>query len=566
MNLRFETDDIKLLIDRFISQSDYKSARHLFYKNKEVLIRESPEWSKKVRQAISNSSRSSYSDSRSSLKVVIDYNNEINEAEKNNDIQRLYRIGNDIERKFLRQKITREDYDKLKKRVAIPINKDKYGEIFSLIRSSPSPSEWMNFIEKERNLSVGDIKILNRILRVSTTRINNAFEKGDIDEGAEYIVAIRKFIVADNTNFNSKLNNVVMSNVNKLLSRMRSPFAIDNKIHELFEKQLFSEKDRDLLLEKNREYRIDLIKTALSSLEFAKADSFGKVDGYNYEPDKKSAIEKLKLKIYQNDIQNDILASAISYGVITPEEVAKQRKRAEEDEKARKEEIRKQHLKRANDQQIMRDNGLLEIAQSDGIIFGFCLDLYTIESTKVSDGEFNNKRSELGQMIHDLKYGHITDEVKRNIIKNKLISEIVSKTSGLSLWSKNIVIVPMPFSKDRTLQPVYEIAKMLANEKGKLFSSDILHKNNKTEAKSTAEEFDDGVFTEDYHGEPISVLIVDDTYGKGRSLRASVKALKCNPKIKDIYYMGVVKNRKGGLISDGEKYIYRRLENQSALL
>ena len=100
MNLRFETDDIKLLIDRFISQSDYKSARHLFYKNKEVLIRESPEWSKKVRQAISNSSRSSYSDSRSSLKVVIDYNNGINEAEKNNDIQRLYRIGNDIERKF----------------------------------------------------------------------------------------------------------------------------------------------------------------------------------------------------------------------------------------------------------------------------------------------------------------------------------------------------------------------------------------------------------------------------------------------------------------------------------
>ena len=115
----------------------------------------------------------------------------------------------------------------------------------------------------------------------------------------------------------------------------------------------------------------------------------------------------------------------------------------------------------------------------------FCLDLYTVESTKVSDGEFNNKRSELGQMIHDLKYGHITDEVKRNIIKNKLISEVVSKTSGLSLWSKNIVIVPMPFSKDRTLQPVYEIAKMLANEKGKLFSSDILHKNNKTEAKST---------------------------------------------------------------------------------
>lgn len=124
----------------------------------------------------------------------------------------------------------------------------------------------------------------------------------------------------------------------------------------------------------------------------------------------------------------------------------------------------------------------------------------------------------------------------------------------------------MPFSKDRTLQPVYEIAKMLANEKGKLFSSDILHKNNKTEAKNTAEEFDDGVFTEDYHGEPISVLIVDDTYGKGRSLRASAKALRYNSQIKNIYYMGVVKNRKGGLISDGEKYIYRRLENQSALL
>ena len=179
--------------------------------------------------------------------------------------------------------------------------------------------------------------------------------------------------------------------------------------------------------------------------------------------------------------------------------------------------------------------------------FSFCLDLYTTDSAITDDGQFKNKYSELGQIIYNLKYSGLSDGLKMRLIEDKLVPIIINKTKGLSLWDRNITIVPMPFSKVRTLQPVYAIAKNLATKKDKAFSEDILYKNSHTEAKYGEDEFDDGVFTENYHGRPTSILIIDDTYGKGRSLRASVKALKQNPKIKNVYYMGIVKNRKGGL-------------------
>ena len=200
------------------------------------------------------------------------------------------------------------------------------------------------------------------------------------------------------------------------------------------------------------------------------------------------------------------------------------------------------------DHDVITNNHLIELEYIDGMSFGFCMDLFTTSSTMNDDGSFTNEYSKLGQMIHDLKYKSSSDFNKRCLIRDKLVPIILDRTKYFSFWDKSIVIIPMPFSKPRSLQPVFEIAKQLSQMKHKKYDDSILHKNSTIEAKTSDEEFADGVFTASYYGPETSVLIIDDTYGRGRSLRAAIRALRKNANIKFIYYLGIVKNRSGGLL------------------
>ncbi len=539
MNLRFDTDDVKMLIDSYIASFDYKIARALFNKNKDELNKKFSEWSKQVREKLFLSTNKRRTDNRPCFEVIIDYDNEIANAEKSNDYQKLFRISKDIDHKLSNNRITSDDYSRLKNRINTIIYTKKYKEIFSLIRSNPRPETWIDYINSNKEIDTLDKNILNEILRVTTIRIKKAFEKDNIKTLAKHIIKLKETIKTDKTIFEDKINSAILECVDSYIAKTELPSDRKTKIEYFSELKLFSHYDKNLLLEKNRKYTINSIKTALSNLDFVKADSYGGVDGYNPEPDKKIAIEILQLKIYRNEIDNDTLIHAINHKVITPEEVSQlESLRITHDHKIGIE---------PNDREIIRDNKLIELELSEGMSFSFCLDLYTTGSAITDDGQFKNKYSELGQIIYNLKYSGLSDGLKMRLIEDKLVPIIINKTKGLSLWDRNITIVPMPFSKVRTLQPVYAIAKSLATKKDKAFSEDILYKNSHTEAKYSKDEFDDGVFTENYHGRPTSILIIDDTYGKGRSLRASVKALKRNPKIKNVYYMGIVKNRKGGL-------------------
>ena len=107
----------------------------------------------------------------------------------------------------------------------------------------------------------------------------------------------------------------------------------------------------------------------------------------------------------------------------------------------------------------------------------------------------------------------------------------------------------MPFTHRRTLQPVYETAKMLANKMHVRYDDTILSKHSSEEAKKLVNGFEENDFSASYSDNITSVILIDDTYGRGNSLRACICALKKLNTIRDIYYIGILKNRSGGLLN-----------------
>jgi predicted amidophosphoribosyltransferase len=101
-------------------------------------------------------------------------------------------------------------------------------------------------------------------------------------------------------------------------------------------------------------------------------------------------------------------------------------------------------------------------------------------------------------------------------------------------------------SKNRTIQHVYEIAKRIADSDHLYFEA--LRKTTSTESKTMERggEYGEGDFACDYALEGYSVLLIDDTYGEGATLKACIRALK-NSGAGAIYFLSLCKNTKGGI-------------------
>ena len=84
---------------------------------------------------------------------------------------------------------------------------------------------------------------------------------------------------------------------------------------------------------------------------------------------------------------------------------------------------------------------------------GYALHLHTLSSAPIGHMQFETKRSELGELLYRLKYG--TDKA--------VVAEIVDAMEDfIGSWKPEVdVIVPVPPSNPRTLQPVIVLAKVV---------------------------------------------------------------------------------------------------------
>lgn len=109
-----------------------------------------------------------------------------------------------------------------------------------------------------------------------------------------------------------------------------------------------------------------------------------------------------------------------------------------------------------------------------------------------------------------------------------------------------MLVVPVPSAKERAIQHVYEIAKRLAGPQSLYFEALIKTTPIESKTLETGGEYNPGDFRCDYQLEGYSILLIDDTYGEGATLRACIRALK-ERGADAIYFLSLCKNTRGGM-------------------
>ena len=176
---------------------------------------------------------------------------------------------------------------------------------------------------------------------------------------------------------------------------------------------------------------------------------------------------------------------------------------------------------------------------------GWALDNHT---TLNDDPDYKNsdyRRTEIGELLYQLKY-------QSGFGKLNELAEIAAafiKTRGLYLCLDAIVPVP-PSNLDRYFQPVYELAlqigKILAIE---VFPELIVKTKNTSELKNIESrvvrknELSGAFKIEDSRLKNKAVLLLDDLFRSGETLREITRVLYGQGEVKKVYVITVTKTR-----------------------
>ncbi len=177
---------------------------------------------------------------------------------------------------------------------------------------------------------------------------------------------------------------------------------------------------------------------------------------------------------------------------------------------------------------------------------GIAYDLHTLSSIYLGQDEFGHdrydtKRSEMGELVYQLKYKY--DESVVQTIINLLLN-----IKGLEKMDC-IVSVP-PSNLNRTHQPVFSIATALGKQLNIPVYLDCLVKNSNQELKNVTDP--EQRYNLLKHSMKISknhnlsnqnILLLDDLYRSGATLRVATELLYNNCNVKDVYVLTMTKTR-----------------------
>lgn len=177
---------------------------------------------------------------------------------------------------------------------------------------------------------------------------------------------------------------------------------------------------------------------------------------------------------------------------------------------------------------------------------GYVLDVHTISSTMIGYNEFGHPefdtmRSELGEMVYRLKYKG----------DKGLIAPMVDAVGEfVKNWGIHPdAIVPMPPSKQRTFQPVLEIARELARSMNLTLSTDSLKKTKATQQMKDLGDFAarvaalEATFASDRTLEAKAVLLFDDLFQSGATMNVAARTLKSQGQVKSVYALALTRTR-----------------------
>lgn len=174
---------------------------------------------------------------------------------------------------------------------------------------------------------------------------------------------------------------------------------------------------------------------------------------------------------------------------------------------------------------------------------GWALDLHTIRSIPLGDGKFENTYSDVGQSLYNLKYCNQHNEIE--ILANYLIAFL----TPLLVRPYLDVIVPAPASKERDLQPVYAVAKMVSEKMGIPYDDTYIQKIKNTGELKTIESpqeraklLNDAFSVTDLYKNK-KILIIDDLFRSGSTLKELTKTMYNTGQVNNVYVVTLTKTR-----------------------
>lgn len=176
---------------------------------------------------------------------------------------------------------------------------------------------------------------------------------------------------------------------------------------------------------------------------------------------------------------------------------------------------------------------------------GWSLDLHTVSSVPLADGTFDTKRTDVGEMLYKLKYQF--DKTQIETIAKKL--EQFMKTRLVTPYLSAIIPV-LPSDENRPFQPVIELAESLGMKINLPVLADYIIKKKPTEALKSIENPKErqqilsgafGVRDNSLVGK--KVLLFDDLFRSGSTLREITDVLYQQGKVQNVYILTVTRTR-----------------------
>jgi predicted amidophosphoribosyltransferase len=178
---------------------------------------------------------------------------------------------------------------------------------------------------------------------------------------------------------------------------------------------------------------------------------------------------------------------------------------------------------------------------------GFALGYHTISSEFLGYDEFGNpmfdtKRSEVGELLYQLKYGRDFDVLSQLV---EIASDFIRKQ-----FPKVDAIVPVPPTRTRRPQPVVEIAIGIGKVLGlSVFPQIVRNVKNTKELKNVFDYNErirllEGAYVvHDRSLEGKSVLLFDDLYRSGATLNAVTRVLYEQGRCSNVYALVLTRTR-----------------------
>lgn len=178
---------------------------------------------------------------------------------------------------------------------------------------------------------------------------------------------------------------------------------------------------------------------------------------------------------------------------------------------------------------------------------GYALDFHVISSTYLGDDvyghpRYDNVRSEMGEALFLFKYRNHYDKLKEMIV---LAKPFLDEWDALKTVD---VVIPVPSSnKERLYQPAFEIAHEIADHLDIAYVEDVLIKTSALQSKDSIfdekQKISGTIIAQKKASREHNLLLVDDLFQSGTTLRECVKALRQDPILKQLFVLTMTKAR-----------------------